>query len=62
MFEIAAQVEGFGLDKNFVCCFDPNVVIVRLRSRVIAFLHELCFAPCVHVKSVRVEDNDAYPA
>jgi hypothetical protein len=141
MFEISATVSGFGLDPNVFCCFDPTVVIARLRkafpevevlpqdfawrdfdafrqhgvvgeavriaendarrrgplwvfrlpvpgkpairgaaerycvrifneepipeplrSRFLAFLEGLRFAPCVGVKSVRVEDNDELPA
>lgn len=141
MYEISANVAGGGLDKNVVCCFDPTIVVLRLRdafpdieiipedfawkdyesfknrgavegavgiaendarrrgpiwafhlpvpgkisiggraeryhvsifsdepvpeplrSRFIAFLQELRFAPCVIVKSVRLEGNDEFPA
>jgi hypothetical protein len=143
VFEISANVTGAGMDADVVCCFDPTVVIARLRqaipdvevirqdfawrdyesfkqrgavegdgalriaekdarrrgpiwafrlpvpgmspirgraeryavsiwsdvpvpeplrSRFIAFLEGLCFAPCVSVKSVRLEGNDEFPA
>src|SRR5687768_1931780 len=32
MFEISAKVSGGGLDPNIVCCFDPTIVVVRLRK------------------------------
>lgn len=141
MFEISAHVKGGGYDESTVCCFDPTVVVVRLRkafpevevtpqdfawkdydafrqrgaiegcvriaendarrrgpmwqfrlpvegnewinghaerylvsvsssqpipeplrSRFIAFLQELRFAPCVEVKSVRYVGNEEFPA
>jgi hypothetical protein len=31
MFRISASVNGAGTDSNVVCCFDPTMVIVRLR-------------------------------
>jgi hypothetical protein len=31
MFVISASVDGAGTDSNVVCCFDPTIVIVRLR-------------------------------
>jgi hypothetical protein len=32
MYVISAHVAGFGCDKRIVCCFDPSVVVVRLRE------------------------------
>jgi hypothetical protein len=32
MFEIGAQVRGGGFDEAIVGCFDPTVVVVRLRK------------------------------
>jgi hypothetical protein len=32
VFVISASVVGHGMDKNIVCCFDPTIVIVRLRE------------------------------
>jgi hypothetical protein len=32
MYVISAHVAGFGCDKSIVCCFDPSVVVVRLRE------------------------------
>lgn len=31
MHEISASVAGAGMDADVVCCFDPTIVIVRLR-------------------------------
>lgn len=141
MFILSAEICGDGLDPAVVCCFDPTMVIARLRaaipevevvpqdfawrdydafkrhdvvesavssaqrdawrrgpiwtfrlpapdgpemrgraerydvtifcespipeplkSRFLAFLEGLRFAPCVRVKAVRLEDNDEFPA
>src|SRR5687767_5447316 len=32
MFVISASVTGAGMDTDIVCCFDPAVVVVRLRE------------------------------
>ena len=32
MFEIAATIDGGGMDKGIICCFDPSVVRWRLRE------------------------------
>src|SRR5437868_2704387 len=32
LFEISASVTGGGFDPNVVCCFDPTIVIARLRQ------------------------------
>lgn len=32
MFEISATVSGYGFDTNVVGCFDPRIVIARLRE------------------------------
>jgi hypothetical protein len=31
MFQISASVSGAGMDSSVVCCFDPTIVVVRLR-------------------------------
>ena len=141
MFLISADVAGHGMDAAVICCFDPTVVVVRLkqvfpevevipedfawrdydsfkrrgavdgaipiaendarrrgpiwtfhfpatgekpikgkaerynvqimseepipeplRTRFMAFLNELKFAPCVTVKSIRLEGNTETPA
>ena len=31
MFMISAKVDGAGMDSKVICCFDPTIVIVRLR-------------------------------
>jgi len=32
MFTISASIPGHGLDKAIVCCFDPTIVVARLRE------------------------------
>jgi hypothetical protein len=32
MFEISASVAGGGTDTNVVCCFDPTIVVLRMRQ------------------------------
>jgi hypothetical protein len=32
MFVISAEVDGGGMNTDVVCCFDPTIVIVRLRQ------------------------------
>lgn len=32
MFEISANVAGYGMDSAVVCCFDPTIVVVRLQQ------------------------------
>lgn len=32
MVRITAEIEGFGVETSVVCCFDPTVVIARLRE------------------------------
>lgn len=32
-FQISAKIRGDGFDKSVVCCFDPTVVMGRLRTR-----------------------------
>src|SRR5579859_529590 len=32
MFRISAEITGAGMNTDVVCCFDPNIVMVRLRA------------------------------
>ena len=32
MFSISAQIEGFGTEAHNICCFDPTIVVFRLRQ------------------------------
>lgn len=32
MFEISATVAGHGMDMDVVCCFDPTIIVARLRK------------------------------
>jgi hypothetical protein len=49
-------------ERHFVSFYSESPFPEPLRSRLIAFVEGLRFAPCVGVKCVRIDDNDEYPA
>ena len=49
-------------ERHFVSFSSESPFPEPLRSRLIAFVEGLRFAPCVRVKCVGVEDNDEFPA
>jgi hypothetical protein len=70
MYVISAHVAGFGCDKNIVCCFDPSVVVVRLReafSEVEVMAENIAWRDYNLMKqygcaegAVRIAENDAH--
>ncbi|HXD86227.1 MAG TPA: hypothetical protein VN641_07020 [Urbifossiella sp.] len=49
-------------ERHFVSFTSKSPFPEPLRSRLIAFVEGLRFAPCVTVKCVRIEGNDQHPA
>jgi hypothetical protein len=69
MFVISATIAGGGLEKSNICCFDPTIVVVRLREAfadVEIIAEDMAWRDYDHFKArgvvegaVRVAENDA---
>jgi hypothetical protein len=69
MFEISANITGGGLKMSNICCFDPTVVVVRLREAfpdVEIVPEDMAWRYYDHFKrrgavegAVRIAENDA---